>query len=271
MTGSMPAVRRAFVDLAHGQMHYASSGDGDAPAVLLLHQTPRSWAEYREVLPLIGRNFHAIAVDTPGFGDSAPLPGPARIERWAAAMIEFLDALEIGRTHLVGHHTGGVIAVEIAAADPARIASLVLSSTPFTDKAFRRERREQPPIDAVEARDDGGHLAALWQRRQPFYPPDRPDLLQAFVCDALKVSGDVEDGHRAVAAYRMEDRIARVTQPTMLLRAGADPFAARHAAAWRAQLPTARVVDIPGGMVPLPDQMPQAFADAVLSFLKRPS
>ncbi|MBS0318124.1 MAG: alpha/beta fold hydrolase, partial [Proteobacteria bacterium] len=224
-TDFVSAVRRAFVDLAHGQMHYASSGDRQAPPVLLLHQTPRSWLEYREVLPLIGRHFHAIAVDTPGFGDSVPLPGPAGIERWAAAMIEFLDVLGVGRTHLVGHHTGGVIAVEIAATNPARIASLVLSSTPFTDEAFRRERREQPPIDAVEARGDGGHLATLWQRRQPFYPPDRPDLLQAFVADALKVSGDVEDGHRAVAAYRMEDRIGRVTQPTMLLRAGADPFA----------------------------------------------
>ncbi|MBS0318765.1 MAG: alpha/beta hydrolase, partial [Proteobacteria bacterium] len=47
-----------------------------------------------------------------------------------------------------------------------------------------------------------------------------------------------------------------------------DPFAVRHATAWQAQLPSARVVDIPGGMVPLPDQMPQAFADAVLSFLQ---
>lgn len=264
----MSAVRRAFVDLAHGQIHYAASGDRDAPPVLLLHQTPRSWAEYRDVLPLIGRRFHAIAVDTPGFGDSAPLQGPASIERWAAAMIEFLDALAIGRIHLVGHHTGGVIAVEIAAANPARVASLVLSSTPFTDEAFRQERRKRPPIDAVEPRDDGSHLTALWQRRQPFYPSGRPELLRAFVSDALKVSGDVEDGHRAVAAYRIEDRIGRVIQPTLLLRAGGDPFAAPHAAAWQAHLPSARVVDILGGMVPLPDQLPQAFADAVLAFLQ---
>ena len=75
----------------------------------------------------------------------------------------------------------------------------MLSSTPYTDAAFRRARAERPPIDAVEASGDGRHLAALWQKRQPFYPADRPELLQAFVADALKASGDVEAGHRAVA------------------------------------------------------------------------
>jgi hypothetical protein len=54
----------------------------------------------------------------------------------------------------------------------------------------------------------------------------------------------------------------------LLIRAPDDPFAAPHAAEWLAHLPQARVVDIAGGMVPLPDQLPQAFADAVLRFLR---
>lgn len=263
----MASIRRAFADLSIGQVHFASCGDAAAPAVLLLHQTPRSWTEYRAVLPLIGQRWRAIALDTPGFGDSAPLPGPARIEAWAAVAVELLDALSIARAHVVGHHTGGVIALEIAAAAPARVISLVLSSTPFTGPALRRERRERPPIDAVEPQADGSHLAALWQRRQSFYPPGRPELLEAFVRDALKVSGDVEAGHRAVASYRMEDRIGRVSQPTLIVRAGGDPFAAPHVAELQAHLPQARLVDIDAGMVPLPDQLPDDFARAVLSFI----
>ena len=206
-------------------------------------------------------------MDTPGFGDSAPLPGPASIEDWAAVAIELLDALSVAKAHVVGHHTGGVIALEIAAAFPSRVASLVLSSTPFTGEAFRRARRDRPSIDAVEPSDDGSHLAALWQRRQSFYPPGRPELLEAFVRDALKVSGDVEDGHRAVASYRMEDSIGCVTHPTLLVRASDDPFASPHVPELQAHLPQARVVNIDGGMVPLPDQLPQAFARVVLSFL----
>lgn len=263
----MPVIRRAFADLSIGQLHFASCGDAAAPAVLLLHQTPRSWLEYREVLPLLGARYRAIAMDTPGFGDSAPLREAASIEGWAAVAVELLDALAIPQVHVVGHHTGGVIALHLAAAHPARVASVLLSSTPFTGPDFRRLRRERPPIDAVEPSDDGSHLAALWQRRQAFYPPGRADLLEAFVCDALKVSGEVEGGHRAVASYRMEEQIDRVSQPTLLIRASDDPFASPHVPELQAHLPQARVVEIEGGWVPLPDQLPQAFARAVLAFL----
>lgn len=261
-------IRRAFADLSIGQVHCASCGAAAAPAVLLLHQTPRSWLEYRKVLPLLGPRWHAIAMDTPGFGDSAPLPGPVSIEGWARIALELLDALGISRAHVVGHHTGGVIALELAAAAPSRIASLVLSSTPFTGEAFRRARAQRPPIDEVRPSADGSHLAALWQRRQGFYPPGRPDLLEAFVRDAMKVSGDVEAGHRAVASYRMEDRIGAVRQPVLLVRATDDPFAAPHTAELLEHLPQAQVVEIAGGMVPLPDQLPQAFADTVSAFLE---
>src|SRR5262245_1708305 len=217
-------IRRAYAQLPHGQVHYAACGDANAPAVLLLHQTPRSWAEYRGVLPLLGARYRVIAMDTAGFGESDPLPGAPSIQAWAVAAVQLLDALGIARAHVVGHHTGGVIAAELAARHAQRVGALVLSSTPFTDEAFRRARAQRPAIDAVEPSADGAHLAALWRTRQPFYPADRPDLLQAFVLDALKVRGDVEAGHRAVAAYRIEDRIDAIGQPTLLIRAPADPF-----------------------------------------------
>ena len=50
----MTTIRRGYADLPHGQVHYAACGDPQAPAVLLLHQSPRSWAEYCHVLPLLG-------------------------------------------------------------------------------------------------------------------------------------------------------------------------------------------------------------------------
>jgi pimeloyl-ACP methyl ester carboxylesterase len=260
-------VHCAYADVGHGQIHYAEWGPREAAAVLLLHQTPRSWTEYRNVLPLLGQRYRAIAMDTAGFGASTPLQGEVSIERWAQAAVALLDALGIARSHVVGHHTGGVIAVELAAAYPSRVDKLVLSSTPYTDPAFRLERAGRPRIDEVTTRANGSHLAELWQQRQPYYPPDRPELLHAFVCDALKVIDRVQEGHRAVARYRMEDRIRRIQQPVLVIRAGGDPFAAPHAQALSARLPQARLVDIPGGMVPLPEQLPEAFAAAVLEFL----
>ena len=272
-----PPVRRAYADVAHGQMHYAECGEREAARrahdghgatatpIVLLHQTPRSWREYAEVLPLLGARRHAIAIDTAGFGESDPVAAPG-IEAWAEAALQLLDAIGVVRAHVVGHHTGGVIAVEMAARAPERIASLTLSSTPYTSEAFRRARAGRPAIDAVEPSDDGSHLAALWQKRQPFYPHGRSELLQAFVADALKAGGDVEAGHRAVASYRMEDRIAALHAPVLIVHAADDPFAAPHLAEWRHLLPAARVVTLEGG-VPLPDERPREFAAAVLAFV----
>ena len=137
-----------------------------------------------------------------------------------------------------------------------------------TRRTFRRERAERAPIDPVLPSADGSHLKALWRNRQAFYPSGRPELLEAFVLDALKASGDVEAGHRVVAAYRMEDRIGGITQPTLVIRATDDPFAAPHAAQLCGHLPHARLHEIAGGMVPLPDQLPAAFAGTVLEFLE---
>ena len=90
-------VERRFVPLGHGAVHCAVAGSGRP--VLLLHQTPRSWDEYRDVLPLLAAaGYRAIALDTPGFGDSAPLDAEEdSIESWARVAIGLLDALGIDR------------------------------------------------------------------------------------------------------------------------------------------------------------------------------
>ena len=253
-------MRRAYADVAHGQMHYADCGDASAATpIVLLHQTPRSWREYAQVLPLLGAHRRAIAVDTAGFGESDPVPAPG-IEAWAEAALQLLDAIAVARAHVVGHHTGGVIAVEMAARAAGRVASLVLSSTPYTSEAFRRARAGRPAIDAVAPSDDGSHLAALWRKRQPFYPRARPDLLQAFVADALKASGDVEGGHRAVASYRMEDRIAALRAPVLL--------AARERRSVRGAAP-GRVAPPPAGRAGRDDRWRRAAARPVPARIRR--
>jgi len=263
-----PSIRRAFADISTGQVHYATCGDTAAPVVLLLHQSPRSWREFQQVLPLLGLRWRVIAMDTAGFGDSDPLPQEATVERWAVAAHELLDVLGISRAHVVGHHTGGVIALEMAAAFGQTVTSLVLSSIFYNDAAFRQERSRRPKVDKVSFSVDGSHLTALWQGRQAFYPPDRPDLLQAFMADALRAADDPYEGHRVVGLYRMEERIGLVKQPVLIMTSELDPTVA-HAQALQSCLPHAQQVTIADGRVPLPDHMPEVFAQEVLRFLDR--
>lgn len=207
-------------------------------------------------------------MDTVGFGDSEPLPwGSDSIENWAAAAHELLTRLGCESAAVVGHHTGAAIAIEMAAMHPERVDALVLSAAPFVDAARRAAEPTRRIIDDVAVRPDGEHLVEMWANRQPFYPEGRRDLLERFIVDALKAGPRAAEGHRVVGRYIMERRLPFVHCPTLVIAPTADPHAYPHATKVAAAIDSAQMLEIEGGMVPLPDQMPEVFASAIDEFL----
>lgn len=271
VTSETPGLRRGYADTPLGQLHYAEQGEG--PALLLLHQTPRSHDEFAELMPLLGREVRAVAMDMYGFGLSAKPSGPQTIEQYAAGVVALADALGIEEFSVLGHHTGAIVAVEVAAAAPGRVRSLVLSSPAFTDAAWREHAADGPGVDDAVHVADGSHLTTLWSQRAPYYPEElRTDLLDRFVRDALAPGVDPLEGHLACARYVMEDRIALVTAPVLVLGAGADPFAFPDVEPTRAALTSAASVEvatIAEGTIPMLEQCPDEVAAAVLPFLAR--
>ncbi|GAB2587210.1 alpha/beta hydrolase [Paractinoplanes abujensis] len=259
---------RGYAATPYGQMHYAELGEG--PVLLLLHQTPRSYDEFREVQPLLAAGHRVIAMDMRGFGLSAPLPAPQTIEAIAEGAFALLDALGVERAAVLGHHTGGAVAIEMAAAAPDRIGALVLSSAPWTDAAYREGHAGGPGVDEAETAADGTHLTQLWALRQPYYPAGRPDLLDRFVRDALAPGVDPAEGHMACARYVMEDRIGLVTAPVLLIGAAEDPFALPDVERLQKHLTNAVRVEttvIEGGTIPLMEQKAPDVAAVTLKFL----
>jgi pimeloyl-ACP methyl ester carboxylesterase len=253
-------MKRAYADTPLGQLHYAETGSG--PALLLLHQTPRSYDEFRELQPLVARRHRVIAMDMLGFGLSAVLPRPQTIGQYAAGAFALLDALGIPEASVLGHHTGAAVAVEMAAARPERVNALVLSAPPW--------KPHDSGVDDVETDADGNHLMQLWQLRQPYYPVDRPDLLDRFIRDALAPGVDPAEGHRACARYRMEDRVGSITARVLLVAAAADPFSLPNVAILRDRLTAAATVEsatIEGGTIPLMEQAAEEVAELVDTFL----
>ena len=261
----MNDLRRAYADTRHGQMHYVEAGNG--PAVLLLHQTPRSWDEYREVIPLLADRFRVIAPDTLGFGSSQVPQQEWSVEMFADGVQDLIDGLELVSASLVGHHTGGVIGMEVAARQPRRTRRLVLSGVPYVDAARRALVDVREPIDGVPISDDGSHFLALWERRAAYYPPDRPDLRHRLMIDAVRLGRRVEEGHLAVNRYRMEDRIGLVETPTLVVCGELDSFSLPDVPHLLQRLPRARSRVIPGVGVPSVDHDPTAFVEAIEGFL----
>src|SRR4051795_3135928 len=66
-----------IAEIAGRRIFYREAGSPTAPAVLLLHGTPASSHQYRNLIPALADRFHVIAPDYPGFGNS-DMPDPAR-------------------------------------------------------------------------------------------------------------------------------------------------------------------------------------------------
>lgn len=239
-------IRRRYIDGPFGQVHIAEAGQGQP--ILLIHQTPRSWDEFREVMELLDGQMRLIAMDLPGMGSSDPIPSGASIEGYAQAAAAVISSIVEKDMMVCGHHTGGVVAIELAANYSSLVSSIVLSSTPWIDSAVRKLRSKKRPMDSVERANDGSHLTAMWQQRSAFYPKSHT-YLDRFIRDAL-CSNDPVEGHVAVGDYKMELSAPKVNCPTLLITHMNDPFT-RNAQHLMSAFPSAELVQIDGGEVAL--------------------
>lgn len=262
-------IRFGYADTSRGQVHYATCGSDYASPILLFHQTPRSWDEYRELMPLLAKaGFRAVAPDTIGFGNSARLDEDSHsIDLYADVAVEFAAVLDISSAVAVGHQTGALVALEVAARAPSLVSRLVLSSCPDYDAEARKAAAGDPVIDAVTVEADGSHLAQLWRGRAPYYPPGRPDLLARFVRDALAAGEGAVEGHLACREYPIEIRSLFVKCPVLCIGASADPFAFGNLRPVADRFVDERTAVIDGGTIPLMEQRPEEVAKLIGDFV----
>lgn len=86
-----------------------------------------SWANWRLVFPEVAKHYRVLGPDMVGFGyTQRPAGIKYRLEGWVRHFVDFLDALEIEKTHLVGNSFGGALSVALAIHAPERFERIVL-------------------------------------------------------------------------------------------------------------------------------------------------
>jgi pimeloyl-ACP methyl ester carboxylesterase len=267
MSGMRGLSRRGYVALPWGQVHYRYGGTANQQALLMLHQSPLSSATYDAALgPLAERGVRTFAIDTPGFGMSDPPPHPWSISDYASAVWQVADALELTEVHLLGQHTGAVIASQAALLTPERVRGLILQGLPLYDEDERRRKRASYAPGYAPA-PDGGHLRVIWERIHGLYPSLTPKQADRQVAEYLSVGPDYAPAYRAVFEHHLDT--ARIsTVPTLLLH-GSDDLVDRMTATVQAALPAAGLITIPAGTDFVADEKPEEFAEAVAGYVNR--
>lgn len=118
---SVRASRRQF---SKGKLFWREVGQGEA--LIFLHG---SWQESSQWLPLmerLGSDFHCLAPDLLGFGDSEKPEHHYSIALEVECLAEYLETLGLQRVYLVGHSLGGWIATSFALKHWEQVQGLVL-------------------------------------------------------------------------------------------------------------------------------------------------
>ena len=221
-----------FLTVQGQSLHLRDEGPRSDPLpILLLHGTSDSLHTWEGWAQALRGERRVVRIDLPGFGLTGPHPqDDYSMAAYARTVLGVLDTLGIKQVVLAGNSLGGQIAWETALAAPARVASLVLvdaAGYPFESASvpigFRIARM---PV----LRDLLRHVLprAVVERSVSNVYGDAAKVTPALVERYYELA--LREGNRRALGLRMDrrfnalgsERIAQITQPTLILWGGLD-------------------------------------------------
>ena len=249
---------------AVGPLHVEQAGAG--PAVVLIHagvadsrMWDPQWAVWQTRLAL-------TRLDLRGFGRSAPPAGPFS---HAGDVLNVLDESGIDRAVLVGASFGGLVALDLAAARPERVAALVLADPPLPGHAWSDEMRGF--FADEEAALEAGDLEAATDVNVEFWLPAASGPVRAAIreqqLNAFRLQ--VEEPDDSLLTEDLRAALATLEVPTLVVTGEHDKADFQAIADLLAEtLPAARRSVVPGaGHLPSLER-PDEFDAVVLPFLE---
>ncbi len=220
------------------KVHYRKCGSG--PALLLVHQSPRSSREYESLMRKWGADFTCIAPDSPGFGQSDPMPGEPGVEEFASSIHAFLDAVGVEQCHAYGFHSGGIFLAYALRQQPLRFHALAIGGYPaFTNEEMSGLADGYLPSFLPSAY--GEHMVWAWNRMLeqgwffPWYdvrnetrrpePHARLDYINSMVLDLLDSGDNYRHGYRAALLTPFwKPESGEATSPVLISTYRTDPI-----------------------------------------------
>jgi pimeloyl-ACP methyl ester carboxylesterase len=124
--------------VATARLHtaYREAGDPGSPALVLVHGNVSSSVFFEDLMDRLAGDFHLLAPDVRGYGDSerAPIDASRGVRDLSDDLAAFLDAVGVaGPVDLLGWSTGGGVLMQLALDHRERVRRLVLEApmSPF--------------------------------------------------------------------------------------------------------------------------------------------
>jgi pimeloyl-ACP methyl ester carboxylesterase len=276
------------MELRHVTLHghdvgYRMAGEG--PVIVLIHGMAGSSRTWREVMPLLARDYTVVAPDLLGHGESAKPLGDYSLGAYASGLRDLIvGALGIERATLVGQSLGGGVAMQLAYQHPELCERLVLVGSGGLGRevswilrlltlpaaeyvmplAFPRFLRERGNRVSAFLRDHGiraPHVAEMWRA---YASLTESENRHAFVRTLRAV---IDPGGQTVSAA---DRLyLAVAVPTLILWGDQDAvIPVEHAYRAHELMPQSRLEIFQGAGHFLHVEEPVKFVEVLRDFLE---
>ena len=238
---------RAYIDGPFGQIHLRyvrpPQASGATP-VLCLHPNPLSGRIFEPLLQNLGEDRFVAALDTPGFGGSAPPAVAPALKDYARIVDAVARHFGFAQVDLIGAQTGARLSVAAAEQAPALVRRLVRIHAPVWTQGERESAQRNYRATTIDP--DGAHLLAEWRNLRGQLPPeaDLTRLSDLFADSMLGLDRDHRSWIvRANGGYVYEEVLPHLDKPILVLnpQGWLHPLTARIAPLLR----QGRVVDVP--------------------------
>lgn len=227
-----------IMDINH---FYIEQGTGFP--LILLHGNGEDCAYFTRQIDSFSENFHVIALDTRGHGQTPRGEAPFTIRQFAEDLLAFMDQHNIEKAHLLGFSDGGNIAMVFALAHPERVDKLILNGANLDASGVKR--KIQIPIEI------GYRIAKFFARKSP-KAKKNAEMLGLMVNDPnVKV-----------------EELSRIQNQTLVIAGDNDMIKDQHTRLIAQSIPGAELCILQGNHF-IANKNPQSFNEAVLRFLRK--
>ncbi|WP_280266473.1 alpha/beta fold hydrolase [Nocardia wallacei] len=170
------------------RVRYREAGRPGGTAVVLVHGYPSSSYTFREVLPVLGERFYAIAPDLPGFGFSdVPPLDECTFERLSNVIEALVEQLGVERYVLYMTDFGTPVGYFMATRHPERVLGLVVQNGSAHEEGMH-EAWDAPRRFWADPTEENRAALPEWLNftgtRDQYIGEQRPELQELYPCES---------------------------------------------------------------------------------------
>ena len=254
------------------KIRFAEAGQGGSETAILTSPWPESLLAFRKVWDRLADQFHVVAIDLPGFGQSERQLDLLSPPAMGGFLVQLVREWHLGPVHFVAPDVGTPAALWAAANDPALVRSLAIGggamAVPLEVGGALKDIIEARDMDSyrqIDSRDILGPVYDAMPGGGP-RPEVRGDYLESYAGDRFVESA------RYVRTYptelpKLAEKLPAIETPVQIVCGRDDPLVPTPNQEFlHARLPHSRMDLLPAGHFAW-EEVPDLYGEILINWI----